>query len=76
VSALVDTNDTIVLAGLAQTSAGAIAIFFAAYISTKAQKDFFENQVRRRLRRFVRYSRNMVFCRGAGDFGQEDYERQ
>jgi len=47
VSALVDTNDTIILAGLAQISAGAIAIFFAAYISTKAQKDFFENQVRR-----------------------------
>ncbi|UCE80996.1 MAG: VIT1/CCC1 transporter family protein [Methanobacteriota archaeon] len=47
VSALVDTNDSIVLAGLAQVSAGAIAIFFGAYISTKAQKDFFENQVRR-----------------------------
>ena len=47
VSALVDANDTIVMAGLAQISAGAIAIFFGAYISTKAQKDFFESQVRR-----------------------------
>ena len=47
VSALVDTNDTMVLAGLAQISAGAIAIFFGAFISTKAQKDFFENQVKR-----------------------------
>ena len=47
VSALVDTNETIVLAGLAQISAGAIAIFFGAYISTKAQKDFFESQVKR-----------------------------
>jgi hypothetical protein len=47
VSALVDTNEKIVLAGVAQISAGAIAIFFGAFISTKAQKDFFENQVRR-----------------------------
>lgn len=47
VSALVDANDAIVMAGLAQISAGAIAIFFGAYISTKAQKDFFESQVRR-----------------------------
>jgi VIT1/CCC1 family predicted Fe2+/Mn2+ transporter len=47
VSALVDTNDSIVLAGIAQISAGAIAIFFGAFISTKAQKDFFENQVKR-----------------------------
>lgn len=47
VSALVETNDSIVLAGMAQISAGAIAIFFGAFISTKAQKDFFESQVRR-----------------------------
>ena len=47
VSALVDTNESIVLAGTAQIAAGSIAIFFGAYISTKAQKDFFENQVRR-----------------------------
>lgn len=47
VSALVDTNESIILAGLAQIAAGSIAIFFGAYISTKAQKDFFDNQVRR-----------------------------
>jgi VIT1/CCC1 family predicted Fe2+/Mn2+ transporter len=47
VSAFVDTNQKIVLAGVAQISAGAIAIFFGAFISTKAQKDFFENQVKR-----------------------------
>ncbi|UCE91060.1 MAG: VIT1/CCC1 transporter family protein [Methanobacteriota archaeon] len=47
VSALVDTNESIILAGLAQIAAGSIAIFFGAYISAKAQKDFFENQVRR-----------------------------
>jgi VIT1/CCC1 family predicted Fe2+/Mn2+ transporter len=36
-----------VLAGVAQIAAGAIAIFFGAFISTKAQKDFFENQIKR-----------------------------
>jgi len=47
VSALIESNDKVVLAGLAQVSAGAIAIFFGAFISTKAQKDFFENQIER-----------------------------
>jgi VIT1/CCC1 family predicted Fe2+/Mn2+ transporter len=47
VSALVQTNEKIVLAGVAQIAAGAIAIFFGAFISTKAQKDFFENQIKR-----------------------------
>jgi VIT1/CCC1 family predicted Fe2+/Mn2+ transporter len=47
VSALIDSSDKVVLAGLAQISAGAIAIFFGAFISTKAQKDFFENQIKR-----------------------------
>jgi len=47
VSALIEENDKIVLAGVAQISAGALAIFFGAFISTKAQKDFFENQIRR-----------------------------
>jgi len=47
VSALVDTNDKVVLAGIAQIAAGTIAIFFGAFISTKAQKDFFENQITR-----------------------------
>lgn len=47
VSTLIDDSAKVVLAGLAQISAGAIAIFFGAYISTKAQKDFFENQIKR-----------------------------
>lgn len=47
VSALIESSDKVVLAGLAQISAGAIAIFFGAFISTKAQKDFFENQIKR-----------------------------
>src|SRR4030042_6292200 len=47
VSALIESSDKVVLAGAAQISAGAIAIFFGAFISTKAQKDFFENQVAR-----------------------------
>jgi VIT1/CCC1 family predicted Fe2+/Mn2+ transporter len=47
VSALIEGGNKVVLAGLAQVSAGAIAIFFGAYISTKAQKDFFENQIQR-----------------------------
>ena len=47
VSALIETTDKVVLAGAAQISAGAIAIFFGAFISTKAQKDFFENQIKR-----------------------------
>lgn len=50
VSALVDSHDKVVLAGLAQITAGAIAIFFGAFISTKAQKDFFENQMKRERR--------------------------
>lgn len=47
VSSLIETNNKIILAGLAQISAGAIAVFFGAYISTKAQKDFFESQIKR-----------------------------
>lgn len=47
VSALIEESDKVVLAGVAQICAAAIAIFFGAYISTKAQKDFFENQIKR-----------------------------
>lgn len=50
VSALVEDNHKVVLAGLAQTTAGAIAIFFGSFISTKAQRDFFLSQVRRETR--------------------------
>jgi len=37
----------ILLAGLAEVTAGMVAIFFGAYISTKAQREFFENQIER-----------------------------
>jgi VIT1/CCC1 family predicted Fe2+/Mn2+ transporter len=47
VTAIIESSNKVVLAGVAQISAGAIAIFFGAYISTKAQKDFFENQIKR-----------------------------
>ena len=47
ISSVISDSDKVVLAGFAQISAAAIAIFFGAYISTKAQKDFFENQIRR-----------------------------
>ena len=38
---------SILLAGIAHVSSGTIAIFFGAYISTKAQREFFENQIER-----------------------------
>jgi len=47
VSSLVDNNHHVVLAGLVQIGAGAVAIFFGAFISTKAQRDFFASQVKR-----------------------------
>jgi len=50
VSSIISENDKIILAGIAQISAGAIAIFFGAYMSAKAQKDFFENQIQREKR--------------------------
>jgi len=37
----------ILLAGLIEATAGTLAIFFGAYISTKAQKHFFESQIER-----------------------------
>lgn len=43
---LVITQD-ILLAGIAHIASGTIAIFFGAYISTKAQKEFFQNQIER-----------------------------
>jgi hypothetical protein len=45
VSLVVTRN--ILLAGIAHITSGTIAIFFGAYISTKAQRDFFENQIER-----------------------------
>jgi len=38
---------SILLAGIAHVSSGTIAIFFGAYISTKAQTEFFESQIER-----------------------------
>ena len=43
---LVITQD-ILLAGIAHIAPGTIAIFFGAYISTNAQKEFFHNQIKR-----------------------------
>lgn len=40
----------VVLAGLAHAVSGMLAIFFGAFISAKAQRDFFENQVERERR--------------------------
>ncbi|MCX5702049.1 MAG: VIT1/CCC1 transporter family protein [Candidatus Omnitrophica bacterium] len=44
------TRDRVILAGLIQIIAGTLAIFFGSYISTKAQKHFFENQIEREKR--------------------------
>jgi len=45
VSMTLVTHDKIVIASLIQIIAGTIAIFFGAFISTRAQKLFFENQI-------------------------------
>ena len=43
-------RNRVILAGLVHIVAGTIAIFFGSYISTKAQKHFFENQIEREKR--------------------------
>ena len=43
-------RNKIILAGLIEIVAGTLAIFFGSYISTKAQKHFFENQIEREKR--------------------------
>ncbi|MCM8820204.1 MAG: VIT1/CCC1 transporter family protein [Candidatus Omnitrophica bacterium] len=40
-------RNKVILAGLIQIVAGTLAIFFGSYISAKAQKNFFENQIER-----------------------------
>ncbi len=45
VSVTLVTHDKIIIASLIQIIAGTIAIFFGSYISTRAQKHFFENQI-------------------------------
>jgi vacuolar iron transporter family protein len=47
ISASLAVKNKIIFAGLIQITAGTLAIFFGAYISTKAQKHFFENQIER-----------------------------
>lgn len=41
------TRSHVIVAGLIQVIAGTLAIFFGSFISTKAQKHFFENQIAR-----------------------------
>jgi len=41
------SRNKVILAGLIQIVSGTLAIFFGSYISTKAQKHFFENQIKR-----------------------------
>jgi len=41
------------LAGLIQIVSGTLAIFFGSYISTKAQKHFFESQIQREEKEIV-----------------------
>lgn len=41
------TKNKVIIAGLIQIVAGTLAIFFASYVSSKAQKHFFENQIER-----------------------------
>ncbi|MEI6631144.1 MAG: VIT1/CCC1 transporter family protein [bacterium] len=43
-------REKVILAGLIQIAAGTMSIFFGSYISTKAQKHFFENQIEREKR--------------------------
>ncbi|MCM8786688.1 MAG: VIT1/CCC1 transporter family protein [Candidatus Omnitrophica bacterium] len=43
-------RNKVILAGLIQITAGTLAIFFGSYISTKAQKHFFEDQIAREKR--------------------------
>ncbi|MEM2942832.1 MAG: VIT1/CCC1 transporter family protein [Candidatus Bathyarchaeia archaeon] len=50
ISVSVITAERIVLAGLIQIASGMLAIFFGSYMSTKAQKSFFENQIERERR--------------------------
>ena len=47
VSVSLVTREKVIVAGLIQVVAGTSAIFFGSYISTKAQKVFFENQIDR-----------------------------
>jgi VIT1/CCC1 family predicted Fe2+/Mn2+ transporter len=47
VSVSLVTREKVLVAGIIQIISGTLAIFFGSYISTKAQKHFFENQIER-----------------------------
>jgi len=47
------SQNKVILAGLIQIVSGTLAIFFGSYISTKAQKHFFESQIQREEREIV-----------------------
>ena len=47
VSVFLPETRQVILAGMANAFSGMLAIFFGAFISTKAQRDFFENQIER-----------------------------
>src|SRR3989337_911115 len=40
----------VILSGLAEMVAGAISMFFGAYLSTKSQREFFDNEIKRETR--------------------------
>jgi len=46
-------TQTVFLAGLIQVISGSVAVFFGAFISTKAQVDFFTNQIERERREII-----------------------
>jgi len=50
VSASLVAINKVILAGLIEITSGTLAIFFGSYISTKAQKHFFEHQIERERR--------------------------
>ncbi|MBU2103170.1 MAG: VIT1/CCC1 transporter family protein [Candidatus Omnitrophota bacterium] len=50
VSVSLVTRNKVIAAGIIHVTAGTLAIFFGSYISTKAQKHFFENQIERERR--------------------------
>jgi VIT1/CCC1 family predicted Fe2+/Mn2+ transporter len=50
VSVYLLVREKVILAGLIQIAAGTMSIFFGSYISTKAQRHFFENQIEREKR--------------------------
>ena len=49
-SASLISRERVIVAGLIQVVAGTLSIFFGAYVSTKAQKYFFESQIERERR--------------------------